>query len=44
MGENVLMRSIEIETRWAITLQCDISEAVKMKRVLICAAVIWLLV
>lgn len=43
MGENALTRSIGIEMKWAITLQCDISEAVEMKkRSLICAAVIWL--
>lgn len=32
MGENALMRSIGIKTKWAITLQCDISEAMEMKR------------
>lgn len=32
MGENALTRSIGIEMKWAITLQCDISEAVEMEK------------
>lgn len=32
MGENTLMRSIGIGTKWAITIQCDISEAMEMKQ------------
>lgn len=42
-GENALTRSVGIKMKWAITLQCDISEAMEMKKgSLIWAAVIWL--
>lgn len=30
--ENALAKSARIKAKWAITLQCDISEAAEMKR------------